>query len=240
MLADPLARLNNTCRAKDGLRMSADGATTTVSRFPNESSDSNGATTSMTHGRVRTPRVKHAFTTIEMLIVLVIISLTVAWALPRLSISRFRADAAGRLVRSVLQTAQRNAITRQSNVVISFDSAGHRLRIFDDLNNNGSIDAGELVQYRQLAEGSIFVQPNWAGVNTTVPSGAVIGSGLVTIASLPSVVFGRDGSASSNLEIYVTTRAAVTTEYRAVIVTASTGRTAMYKWNGSIWMAMTQ
>jgi prepilin-type N-terminal cleavage/methylation domain-containing protein len=194
----------------------------------------------MTHGRVRVARVRHAFTTIEMLIVLVIISLTVAWALPRFSISRFRADAAGRLVRSILQTAQRNAITRQSNVIISFDSAGRRMRIFDDVNNNGAIDAGELVQYRQLAEASAFVTPNWAGVNGTVPGGSVTGSGLVTIASLPSVVFGRDGSASTTLEIYVTTRAAVPTEYRAILVTASTGRTAMYKWNGSIWLAMTQ
>ena len=86
----------------------------------------------------------------------------------------------------------------------------------------------------------MFVEPNWAGVSGTMPTGSVMGSGLVTVASLPSVVFGRDGSASTNLEIYVTTRAAVKTEYRAVIVTASTGHTAMYKWNGTIWLAMTQ
>ena len=194
----------------------------------------------MTHGRIRTPRVKHAFTTIEMLIVLVIISLTVAWALPQFSIARYRADAAGRLIRSLLQTAQRNAITRQSDVVISFDSAGHRVRVWDDVNNNGVMDAGELVQYRMMEEGAGFVQPTWTGVNGTVPTGSATGPGITTISSLPSVVVGRDGSASTNLEIYVTTRDAVRVEYRAITVAASTGRTAMYKWNGRIWQAMTQ
>jgi prepilin-type N-terminal cleavage/methylation domain-containing protein len=184
--------------------------------------------------------VKRGFTTIEMLIVLVLISITVAWGLPKLSIARYRADAAGRLVRSLLQTAQRNAITRQSNVVISFDSAGRRLRIWDDVNNNGVIDAGELVQYRRMAEGALFVQPSWAGVTGTVPTGSVTGTGLVTMGGLPSVVFSRDGSASGNLSVYVTARADMPVEYRAVTVTASTGRTAMYKWNAKIWLAMTQ
>ena len=183
---------------------------------------------------------KHGFTAIEMLIVLVLISIVVAWGLPQFSIARYRADAAGRLVRGLLETAQRNAITRQSDVIVAFDSAGSRLLVVQDLNNNGQVDAGELAVYRKIAEGAAFVQPTWNGVNGTIPTGGIIGSTMSTVNSMPAVIFRRDGSASSQLEIYVTTRDAVRVEYRAITVIPSTGRTYMYKWNGHVWLAMTQ
>jgi prepilin-type N-terminal cleavage/methylation domain-containing protein len=183
---------------------------------------------------------RRGFTIIELLMVIAIISIVTAWALPKFSIARYRADAAGRLVRTLLQTGQRNAITRQSNVVASFDLAQNRVRLIQDLNNNNTLDAGEMVQYRPLAEGAKFTTPSWAGVNGTTPTTPVTGAGLVTISSLPSAIFRRDGSASTDLEIYVTTRDAVKVEYRAVMVTASTGRTEMYKWNGTTWLRMTQ
>jgi Tfp pilus assembly protein FimT len=176
---------------------------------------------------------------IEMLMVVALIAIVVTWALPKFSIARYRADAAGRLVRSLLQDGQRNAITRQSDVIISFDTIGHRLRIVQDVNNNGAIDAGELVQYRQLAEGAKYTTPTWAGVKGTTPSAPVTGT-MITVSSLPSVIFRRDGSASTDLEVYVTMRDAVKVEFRAVTLTASTGRTAMYKWNGKVWLQMTQ
>jgi Tfp pilus assembly protein FimT len=175
-----------------------------------------------------------------MLMVVVLISMVVMWALPRFSIARYRADAAGRLVRSLLQTGQRNAITRQSNVIVGFDLTDNRMRIVQDVNNNGVIDAGELVQYRRMAEGAKWVTPTWAGVNGTTPTASVTGSQLTTISGLTSVIFRRDGSASTDLEIYVTMRDAVKDEYRAITLTASTGRTSMYKWNGKVWLAMTQ
>jgi prepilin-type N-terminal cleavage/methylation domain-containing protein len=187
-----------------------------------------------------TGQARRGFSLIEMLMVVAIIAIVVTWALPKFSIARYRADAAGRLVRTLLQTAQRNAITRQSDVIISFDLTGNRLRIVQDLNNNGVIDAGELVQSRPLAEGAKFITPSWAGVKGAIPSASVTGSSLSTVGSLSSVIFRRDGSASTDLEIYVTMRDAVKDEYRAVTLTASTGRTAMYKWNGRVWQAMTQ
>jgi hypothetical protein len=77
-------------------------------------------------------------------------------------------------------------------------------------------------------------------VNGPIPTAPVTGAGLQTLSGLQSVIFRRDGSASTDLEIYVTTRDAVKVEYRAVTVTASTGRTEMYKWNGTAWLRMTQ
>ena len=180
------------------------------------------------------------FTLIEMLMVVVLISIVVTWAVPKFDINRYRADAAGNLVRTLLQSAQRNGITRQSNLIVSFDRPGRRLRIVQDDNNNGLIDAGERVLYRNLEEGARFSTPWWPGPNGTTPAASVVGNNLITIAGLESINFLRDGSASSDLEVYVTTRDNVKTEYRAVTLTAATGRTELWKWNGTAWLRMSR
>ena len=188
----------------------------------------------------RRTRARRGFTIIELLMVIVLISIVAAWGLPRFSIARYRADAAGRLVRTLMQTAQRNAITRQSNVIVSFDLTYNRLRIVQDYNNNDTLNTADLVSYRGLEEGAKFVTPTWPGVGGVTPSASVTGPALRTVSGLTSITFRRDGSASSDGEIYVTTRDAVKEEFRAVTVVASTGKTDMFKWNGSTWIRVTQ
>jgi prepilin-type N-terminal cleavage/methylation domain-containing protein len=185
-------------------------------------------------------RGRLGFTVIELIIVCAIIGIIAGIAIPKFDINRFRSDAAGRLLRVLLQEAQRNAITRQSNVIVSFDFTYQRLRIVQDYNNNDTINVTDMVQYRKLPEGAKFATPNWAGINGTVPSASVTGSGLQTVSGMTSVIFQRDGSSSSDLEVYVTMRDAEPKDYRGVLLTRSTGRNDMYKWNGTTWLRMTQ
>ncbi len=180
------------------------------------------------------------FTLIELLLVVAIISIMAGFAIPRLRLATYRADAAGRLTRMMLQSSQRNALTRQSNVIVSFDLVNNRLRMVQDYNNNDTLNTTDRVEYRHLEEGARFATPNWAGVTGAVPSSPVTGVGMTTVSGLKTVVFRRDGSASSDVEVYVTTRDQVKEEYRAVVVAASSGRTDLFKWNGSTWIRMTQ
>jgi prepilin-type N-terminal cleavage/methylation domain-containing protein len=183
---------------------------------------------------------RRGFTIVELMMVVTLVALTAAWALPKFSLARYRADGAGRLARMLLQVAQRNAITRQSNVIVSFDATNNRLRVVQDYNNNDTLNTTDLVTFRKLEEGVKFIRPTWAGVSGGVPAAAVNGSALRTVSSYPSVIFRRDGSASTDLEIYFTARDAVREEYRAVVVTASTGKCDLFKWNGATWIRMNQ
>jgi hypothetical protein len=62
----------------------------------------------------------------------------------------------------------------------------------------------------------------------------------VTVSALPGLIFRRDGSASSDMELYVTMRPTVPTEYRALVVSPATGRVDIYKWTGSAWARSSQ
>ena len=172
--------------------------------------------------------------------VIVIIGIVATWAVPKISIARFRADAGGRLVRTLMQTAQRNAITRQSDVITSFDLVNNRLRLVQDYNNNDTLNTNDKVDYRALEDGAHFATPTWPGPNGTTPAASLTGTRLRTVSGLSGFTFRRDGSASSDIEVYVTVRDSMKQEYRAVTVTGANGRTDLWKYNGTTWIRMNQ
>ncbi len=178
---------------------------------------------------------RRGVTLIEMMIVVVLLSLVSALALPRLNFAQFKSDDSVRAVRTTLQTAERLAITRQFDVIVSFDTVKQQMRICEDQNNNYQIDSGERVSYVSLDKGVKFANPPQGGV--LGPTGAaVVGTNIMSISSMPSVVFLRSGSASSYVEVYLTANGNNgETEWRGVQVTQSTGRTVWYRWLTTLW-----
>lgn len=178
---------------------------------------------------------RRGVTLIEMMIVVVLLSLVSAIALPRLNFAQFKSDDSVRAVRTTLQNAQRLAITRQYDVIVSFDTVKQQIRVVEDLNNNYQVDANERVSYVTLDKGVKFANPPQGGV--AGPTGAsVVGTNVMSISSMPSVVFLRSGSASSYIEVYLTASGNNgETEWRGVQVTQSTGRTVWYRWLTTLW-----
>ena len=180
-----------------------------------------------------TPSSRLGFTVIELMMVVAIIGIIATLAFPKVNFTQYQVDAGARLIRINLQNAQRLAVARQYDVIVSFDVAKNSMRIVEDGNDNGAVDAGERVSWRSLEDNVHFAVPI-TGLNGVAGS-PVIGSNLKTIDGMPSVIFRRDGAASSDVEIYLTSKRAKSNDYRAVQVVQATGRSDWFKYISSKW-----
>ncbi|MGQ0639913.1 MAG: pilus assembly FimT family protein [Gemmatimonadaceae bacterium] len=180
-------------------------------------------------------RARRGFTIIELAVVLIMVGIITGMAIPRLNYQRYRADAAARVTRAALQTSQRQAIMRQTNMLVVFWIAGRRMFIIEDANNNYNFDAGERLRVRPLEEGARFVVPTAQVPGTAMPSTAVSGPNLVTVFGLPSLAFLRDGASSSDANIYICSARCDRDNQRALILTQSSGRTESWRYAGSSW-----
>jgi prepilin-type N-terminal cleavage/methylation domain-containing protein len=192
-----------------------------------------GFTTITSSRRVYRRTDRRGFTLLELVVVLIMVALIAGMAIPRLNYEKYRAEAAMRTVRTIMQGAQRNAIMRQTNVVVGFNVANGQMKIVEDTDNDCVLDAGERVSTRVLEEGAKFhipPAPYGAPVST-----AVSGPNMCTISGLPAIQFLRDGATSTELDIYLTSSRGTRTDYRLVRVTQASGRTESFRFDGSAW-----
>jgi prepilin-type N-terminal cleavage/methylation domain-containing protein len=178
---------------------------------------------------------RRGFSAIELLIVCAIVGIFATLAYPRVNFTQFQVDSGARTVRVSLQNAERLAVTRQYDVVVSFDVNNKRMRILEDGNNNDAVDAGEHVTYAPLEDGVHFKKPP-AGLSGPVAA-PVVGSNLKTIDGMPSVIFRRDGAASTDLEVYIASSKELANDWRAIQVVQSTGRTDWFRYLAGLWKA---
>jgi len=198
-----------------------------------------GGATRRREGRIR---LRRGFTLAEMMVVVVIAGMMITLALPRVDTTKWRADAIATIVRTTLQYAQRQAITRQHDMVVSFDTAGKRIRTFWDNNNSGTINNTERVTWRGLDVGVLFTDPNVKGISGTTINKPVTGSQVISVTDFPTVTFHRDGSVSTDAEIYIKVAAHGPPWYRAIRLTQATGRVDWYRLNAttSKWVQANQ
>ncbi|HKG91515.1 MAG TPA: type II secretion system protein [Gemmatimonadaceae bacterium] len=181
------------------------------------------------------------YTMTELVITLTLIGIVAGFAAPRIDYQRYRADAGARVVRGVLQQAQRLAVLRQYDVIVSFDVANDRVRVIEDANNNRSQDGAERGSWKPLAEGARFARPAAAGIGGTMVDAEVTGADVRQVGGYSSITFHRDGAASTDLEVYITAGSSVESNLRGIAVTQSTGRADAYRYNptnpaGSKWL----
>jgi prepilin-type N-terminal cleavage/methylation domain-containing protein len=181
----------------------------------------------------RTRRPRRGFSLLELVIVLIMVSIIAGMAVPRLNFEKFRADAAMRAVRTVMQGAHRNAIMRQTNVVVGFDVPNRKLEIVEDTDNDCVYDNGERLTTRPLEEGAKFKVPPVAYNGSA--STAIVGPALCTMRGLPAIQFLRDGATSTDLEVYVTSSRGTNVDYRLILVTQASGRAEAFRFDGSTW-----
>ena len=176
------------------------------------------------------------FSLIEVLTVLVLIGLATVMAVPRIDLDFYRIDAGMHAMGTQLLGAQRLAMKKQHNVVVAFDTVGHRVRIHQDADNDGVIDAGEISAYIPLGDGVVF------GSSGAPPSPLLGVSRVVSFAGrqdgMPAVTFRRSGSASEEGGFILTSKRAAAqadrpSSSRGVRVERSTGRITWYRYSGT-------
>jgi prepilin-type N-terminal cleavage/methylation domain-containing protein len=171
------------------------------------------------------------FTLAEILIVVVIAGMMITLAIPRIDTTKIKADAIATIVRTTLQYAQRQAITRQHDMVVSFDTTGEKIRTFWDVDNDGTYENTERLSLRGLDVGVLFTDPAARGVSGSAISNPVSGAAIRSLNNWPTITFHRDGSASTDAEIYIKVAGHGPPWYRAVTVTEATGRVDWYRLN---------
>lgn len=178
---------------------------------------------------------RRAFTLVEMLLVIVILGLVVAFAAPKIDVQKFRANSAMQAVGTALLASQRLAVTRQHNIIVGFDVGAGALRIVDDTNNNNQIDPGEHQRVITL-DRIVF------GLGGAPLYGALAGPVSFTkkLGSLAAVTFHRDGSASEAGAVYLTTPRAVSDpryagDTRVIVIDRATARVSWYRASPPDW-----
>lgn len=163
-----------------------------------------------------------------MMIVIILIGLLAGIAASRLDWGRYRAEAVARGALASISTAQRTAVSLQTDVRL-IPVGTNRLQIHEDANNNGSIDGSERVTYLVLDHGYQFGQGSIAAV--PAPADA-------TDLSAMTVIFRRDGSASRGGTYYISSPAYdPDCKYcRGIALTRATGRAVSYSRATGAWV----
>jgi len=180
---------------------------------------------------------RRGVTLVELMVVLTIIGLIIAFAAPKIDVTKFKVESSMQAVGMTLLALERQSIAQQHDIIVMFDQTQNALRVHEDLNNNGVMDAGERVRRIPLGDQIVF------GLGSA-PAMAM-GAGPVTFTKVvngyKALVFHRDGSASEAAGFYLTSiRATQYSGYkqdsRAILLDRATGRASWWRYGTSTWV----
>lgn len=178
------------------------------------------------------PRPPNGFTFVEVIYVVILLGILAGFAAPFLDVSRFRMNSAVVEVATELMAAQRYAVLRKHDVIVTFDEANRWMRVHLDVNNDGTVQDGENTRVAQLGDGVSFGRASGPRLTPDTPAITFIQQQ----DRLPSLTFHRNGSASEDGIIYLTfTQTSIPKSNRAVEVIKSTAKVKCWSYGTENW-----
>lgn len=167
--------------------------------------------------------------------VIALIGIITGFAVSRFNYRGYRMDANIRFLQNVIIGAQQTAITRNVTVQVMFDANAQRVRILQDFNGNGTMDASDSVRYRPLFEGAEFQSP--ASTIDGQPAAYMTGPGVVATGNPLQLALriAPNGSLSGDVVVYIGSTTRVTSEQRAMTVVGATARTGFWSRATGTW-----
>lgn len=164
-------------------------------------------------------------TLLEIMIVIAMIGILSATALTHLDWRNYQADAAARGAMAELATAQRLALSLQSDVIVTFPDS-LRMQVLEDANDDGAASAGERIRTVPLDNNFYYAQANAPDVGSPDDG-----------TPLATVTFHRDGSASTSGSVYLHGPGYDPNckHCRAIAITRATGRVVWYSYATGAW-----
>ncbi|MFI5232552.1 MAG: Tfp pilus assembly protein FimT/FimU [Gemmatimonadales bacterium] len=175
-------------------------------------------------------KARCGWTMIEMAIVIGLVAILVAIALPNIDFSRYRMDANARTVQNQFIAQQLTAIAKNMPMIVTIVYDQGHLTITEDANSNGVADPTEYTYNRSLVEGAQFVTPP-STIDGATPYYAT-GPGLTYLNQTylyPTVTFYPNGSTSGDVVIYIGSPSGRLKDMRALQITGATSKVKFYR-----------
>jgi len=165
-----------------------------------------------------------------MSIVLAVIVIMLAVAIPNIDFAKYRMDANARTVQNQFITNQLQAIQRNMPIIVTIVYDQGHLTVTEDKNANGVADPEEYTYNKVLVEGAQFVIPP-VTIDSAAPYYAT-GPGLTYLNKTymyPTVTFYPNGSTSGNVVVYIGSTSGRLTDMRALAITGATSKVRYYR-----------
>jgi Tfp pilus assembly protein FimT len=202
---------------------------------------SSGAMVPLTGG---SPAVSHTakFSMLEVMLAITLAGILMALVIARVDVNQMQANSTVQMLTATMVASQREAITRQHDMILTFDQLNRRVRVIWDLNSSGTADPGEHTRMVNLDSRITF---GLGGVPARAFGIQPINFNKTT-GGLPALIFHRNGSASGVGGFYITTTRAIAAaakgsltyadDTRAIEIVRATGRSESFRYSSPNWI----
>jgi len=178
-------------------------------------------------------KVESGYSMVEILIVIVIISASLLFALPNFNewAEKNRINAESDKVYIDLMLARTSAVKNNNNVIVTFDAVGNSYQVHDDTNSNGAEDSGEGIKTVLIDDKVQF------GINGSIVD--IDGNTITAPIALGGdniIVFNPRGHADTSGSVFLIPKADIGVKndrMRAVSILQATGSVDLWKYQST-------